>query len=124
MDKTIFCIDDTPQVLLLYKQILEEQGYTVVLASSGFAGLELLLRYPVDCFILDYRMPQMDGADVIRHLACRDAAPPVILVSGSDPPEELQRQVEAFIHKPMGFDQLLECIEGVIGSTDENKDFN
>lgn len=35
MDKTILCIDDGPQVRLLYARIFEDQGYKVVLASSG-----------------------------------------------------------------------------------------
>lgn len=42
------------------------------------------------------------------------APPPVILVSGSDPPWELQEQVEAFVDKPMRGSQLLERVGKVI----------
>lgn len=116
MDKTILCIDDAAPVLLLYGRIFEEHGYRVVLASNGSDGLDALKRHAVDCVILDYEMPGMNGAAVVRHLASFKAAPPVILVSGSDPPEELRQQVEALIEKPMRMAQLLECVAAVIGT--------
>lgn len=115
MNRTILCVDDYPQVLMLYKQIFEDREYKVVLASSGWEGLESLNRYPVDCIVLDYQMPGMDGEAVIEHLRCREAPPPVILVSGSDLPRQLQEQAEAVVQKPIRIAELLECVEAVIG---------
>lgn len=119
MDKTILCIDDGPQILLLYGRIFEEQGYNVVLASNGRDGLDALKRNLVDCVILDNEMPEMDGAGVVRRMADLESAPPVILVSGSDPPQELRAQVDAFIEKPMRVAQLIGCVESVIGSREK-----
>lgn len=119
MDKTILCIDDGPQILLLYGRIFEEQGYNVVLASNGRDGLDALKRNLVDCVILDNEMPEMDGAGVVRRMADLVSAPPVILVSGSDPPQELRAQVDAFIEKPMRVAQLIGCVESVIGSREK-----
>jgi FixJ family two-component response regulator len=76
-------------------------------------------RTAVDCVILDYEMPGMNGAAVVEQLAFLGAAPPVILVSGSDPPLELRAQVGAFISKPMRVAQLLECVEGVIDAEEQ-----
>jgi CheY-like chemotaxis protein len=115
MEKTILCVDDTPQILLLYRTVLEGHGYKVVLASNGREGLDALKRQVVDCVILDYRMPEMDGAAVVQRMTNRETSPPVILVSGSDPPRELRVQVDAFIEKPFRAMQLLECVEGVTG---------
>jgi CheY-like chemotaxis protein len=47
-------------------------------------------RFPVDCVILDYQMPEMDGAQVLRSMRHSKAPPQVILVSGSEPPRELR----------------------------------
>lgn len=120
MNRTILCIDDTPTILLLYQRLFESHGYRVVLASNGWEGLDALRRQSVDCVILDYQMPEMDGAAVVRQLARGEAAPPVILVSGSDPPRELRAQVEAFVQKPWRTAQLLGCVEGLVGVRETN----
>jgi CheY-like chemotaxis protein len=122
MDKTILCIDDTPLILSLYKRLFEEHGYKVALASNGQDGLEFMKRHLVDCVILDYQMPGMDGAAVVRHMRQHHAPPPVILVSGADPPRRLREQVEAFIEKPMRGSQLLECVEEVIACEEREHD--
>jgi CheY-like chemotaxis protein len=115
MEKTILCIDDTVPLLQLYGRVFEQHGYAVLLASNGWDGLDALRRHRVDCVILDYEMPEMNGAAVVRHMAGLDTATPVILVSGSDPPRELEAQVEAFLRKPMRVSELLTCVESVIG---------
>ncbi|HZC22649.1 MAG TPA: response regulator [Candidatus Binatia bacterium] len=114
MRKTILCIDDTPQILSLYKCLFEDHGYKVVLVSNGRDGLEFMKRHHVDCVILDYQMPEMDGAAVVRNMRKQEAPPPVIMVSGSDLPAELRQQVEAFIEKPMQTERLLECVDEVM----------
>ena len=115
MNKTVLCIDDSPELLFLYKRLFEDHGYNVILASNGRDGLESIRRSPVDCVILDYQMPQMDGAAVLRLMRHSKAPPPVILVSGSKPPLELREQVEAFIEKPTPMSELLQCVEAAIG---------
>jgi CheY-like chemotaxis protein len=119
MNRTILCIDDADPVLQLYGRLFEEHGYKVILASNGWEGLDALKHHKFDCVILDYEMPGMNGAAVVKQLGFLGAAPPVILVSGSDPPRELRAQVEAFIAKPMRVTQLLECVEGVIDAEEQ-----
>jgi CheY-like chemotaxis protein len=115
MDRAILCIDDNQLLLRLYKKMLEEHGYESILASNGWEGLELLKSRPVDCVILDYHMPGMDGSAVIRRMRCRQDLQPVILVSTSHPPPEILEKVGAFVEKGANlFSELLECVESVI----------
>jgi DNA-binding response OmpR family regulator len=115
MDKTILCIDETRMLLQLYRRVLEEHGYDVLLASSGWEGLTMLDFHPVDCVILDHHMGGTDSPAVIRHLRGLGTPPPVILVSDTDPPREIRNQVEAFVEKPMLVSQLLECVDNAVG---------
>jgi CheY-like chemotaxis protein len=114
MNRTILCIDDEPQILMLYRMVLEEYGYRVLIEANGWDGLSASDRCAVDCILLDYQMPGMNGAEFVQHLRDRRCSTPVILISGSrDIPPQLLNQVEAFIEKPWRAQQLLECVENV-----------
>jgi CheY-like chemotaxis protein len=66
MDKKhiILLIDDEPQILKLYGDILKEEGFEVMMASSGPEGLKLIQEKRPDLILLDVKMPEMDGIDV------------------------------------------------------------
>ena len=78
----IFVVDDDPDVLLSLKFLLETEGFNVQTFASGPALLESGLPTSVDCLIIDYRMPNMDGLDLVRHLRARDVSAPVVLITG------------------------------------------
>jgi len=111
MDKKILCIDDAVPILLLYQRIFEEHGYRVSLAANGWEGLNALNQGNIDCVVLDYQMPGLDGAAILGHMARRGMTAAVILVSGADPPIELRSQVQAVLEKPMRIAELLKCVE-------------
>ena len=58
----LLCIDDNEDVLECEKSFLETFGYTVLTAPSGGKGLELASIHSVDVVIVDYFMPEMNGA--------------------------------------------------------------
>jgi len=58
---TVLCIDDNRESLQIRKLLLEMQGYAVLTADSGHAGLSLLAENLVDVIVLDYRMPERMG---------------------------------------------------------------
>lgn len=122
MDRTILCIDDNELLLRVYKRMLEAHGYKALLASNGWEGLEILKHRPVDCVILDYHMPGMDGPAVIRRMRRRQDPQPVILVSGANPSPEILEQVEAFVAKTDVLSELLECVDSVIRDGEKGKE--
>jgi len=81
--KTILVVDDEQNIRQLYSETFKEEGYNVLLASTGAEGLELVSKNTVDLIILDIRLPDIDGLSVLEKLS-RDSArkvPPVILNS-------------------------------------------
>ena len=82
-DKIILVVDDTPENLQLFVQILGEQGYTVRPAPEGELALEYAKMTPPDLILLDVKMPGMDGYQVCEHLKAdlRTRDIPVIFVS-------------------------------------------
>lgn len=64
----ILIVDDEPDILEFLQYNLEREGYTVVTASDGEAGIQLAERENPDLIILDIMMPKMDGVEVCRVL--------------------------------------------------------
>jgi CheY-like chemotaxis protein len=57
----ILLVDDNPEYLLLTRDILHTNGYTVHMAKDGEEGCEVLMEHEIDLIISDIRMPKLDG---------------------------------------------------------------
>jgi serine phosphatase RsbU (regulator of sigma subunit) len=82
----IVLIDDNANDLQVTRRLLERRGYDAVTAESGEAGLELARQQVPDAFIVDYRMPIMDGFEVARRIKADPELHtiPVLMLTGAD----------------------------------------
>lgn len=100
MRKTLLCVDDEPTGLTVRKMLLEHQGYSVLIAESGAAGLKLFSAHPIDCVVLDYYMPEMNGGEVAARMRQLKPHVPILMLSAFvDLPEGALKQVDAFVVK-------------------------
>lgn len=67
----ILCVDDEPNILSSLRRLFRGQGYQVLVAESGNAGLKIFETESVDLVISDMRMPEMDGARFLEHVRTR-----------------------------------------------------
>jgi CheY-like chemotaxis protein len=79
---SILLVDDNVDGVVARRSVLEEFGYNVVSASSGFDGLKTLEQQKVDLVITDYKMSPINGLEFIATLRQRGVRIPVILLSG------------------------------------------
>jgi serine phosphatase RsbU (regulator of sigma subunit) len=95
MDKRqrIVIIDDNANDLAVTRRFLERRGFDVAPAQSGEEGLVLASSIAPDAFVVDYRMPVMDGFEVTRRIKADPNLKtiPVLMLTGSD---EAQHVVE------------------------------
>lgn len=88
MDKRqrIVIIDDNANDLQVTRRFLERRGYDAVPALSGEEGLRLARQVLPDAFVIDYRMPAMDGFEVTRQVKEDPELQtiPVLMLTGSD----------------------------------------
>lgn len=77
----LLIVDDEESIRLLYQQEFMDEGYDVLLASSGEEALELLGKELVDLVILDIRMKEMSGLEALQHIVKEKKNLPVILCS-------------------------------------------
>lgn len=112
---TLLCVDDESTGLQVRRLILERQGYSVLTAESGPAGLELFSRQDVHGVVLDYYMPQMHGGEVARAMKKLKPQVPIVMLSAyiSLPPEALA-SVDAYIIKGESPQTLLDKLKELL----------
>src|SRR5579872_6783431 len=105
----ILCIDDDDLGLEIRRLVLESEGYETLTATSGPDGLSVLAEHAVDCVVLDFRMPEMDGSAVAIEIKRNWPQLPVIMFSGypDEIPAETLWLVEASLSKADGPQNLL-----------------
>jgi len=101
----ILCIDDEEMIRTSIGDFLEDSGYDMILASDGREGLEAFRRHNPDAILVDLRMPEVDGFNVLDTVQAESPETPVIVVSGtgvmSDVIEALRRGAWNYLTKPV-----------------------
>jgi len=105
---TLLLVDDNPHGLVARRTVLEELGYVVHTGASGEEALKLLADHKVDLVITDFRMPNMDGVELIVRMRELRSDLPVILLSGFVEPLGLTE-------KSTGADIVLSKSAGEVG---------
>jgi serine phosphatase RsbU (regulator of sigma subunit) len=82
----IVVIDDNANDVQVTRRFLERRGFAVSTATSGAEGLQIAETITPDAFVVDYRMPGMDGFEVTRQIKANPALQtiPVLLLTGAD----------------------------------------
>jgi CheY-like chemotaxis protein len=88
----ILLVDDSRDGLLVRRSLLEEIGCCVQIAVNGEEGLKIFQAGKFDVVVTDYRMPRMDGAELIRRIRALDPTARIILLSGFVEPLGLTEQ--------------------------------
>lgn len=79
--KKILIVDDEEVIRMLYGEELEEEGYSVITAGSGHGLMEMVGREKPDLVILDIKMAEHDGLDLLQDIRKDFYDIPVILCS-------------------------------------------
>jgi two-component system response regulator (stage 0 sporulation protein F) len=79
--KRIMVVDDEENIRFLYKEELEDEGFSVELAKNGEEALEKLQDFKPDLITLDIKMPGMNGIEVLKRIRERDRELPIVLCS-------------------------------------------
>jgi CheY-like chemotaxis protein len=116
----VLVVEDNVDIGWLLCHALRTAGWATDLAHRGDHALERLARPPLpDLVVLDYRMPELTGEDVLRAIRVHPqlAGLPVVLCSADGPhelPDELREMVSAVIDKPFTIAQVVSAAEASI----------
>ncbi|HZC81636.1 MAG TPA: response regulator, partial [Nitrospiraceae bacterium] len=118
---TILVVDDERVLCDLLKAVLESHGHQVFTAYSGRVALDLFAQLRPQFTLLDLRMPEMNGIEVLRQIRTIDASAMVMILTGwgSDDLEQQARQlgVTAFLSKTLALDTVVASMERFLPPT-------
>lgn len=94
---TILLVEDSPPVRIQEKRLFEGAGYTVVTATNGQEGYDILQTGEFDAVVSDVEMPYLDGFSLVRKIRQQQAYDqlPIILVTTLDSTADRQRGADA-----------------------------
>jgi DNA-binding response OmpR family regulator len=120
---TILVVDDERIFCDLLKTVLESHGHEVFAAYNGREALDLFSQRRPQFTLLDLRMPEMSGIEVLRQIRTIDASAAVMILTawGSDDLEKQARQlgVTDFLSKTLALDSVVASMQRFLPPTDQ-----
>lgn len=118
--ESLLIIDDDVNLCTVLKEELTEVGYEVEYFNNGFYAFDYISNNRVDLMLLDLKMPEHDGFDVLKELDKRNQKMKVIVLTGyadvKSAIDSAKMGASDFISKPYDFDELLITIRKVLQS--------
>jgi two-component system alkaline phosphatase synthesis response regulator PhoP len=117
----ILIVEDEPNMVSGLRDNFEFEGYQVVTAPDGVAGLERALTESPDLVILDVMMPRMSGLDVCKQLKSKRPGIPIIMLTARgqevDKVVGLELGADDYVTKPFSIRELLARVKAVLRRT-------
>jgi CheY-like chemotaxis protein len=96
MDK-ILIVDDSDTQRAIYKEILEDSGYKVVIAKNGLDGLQAVKRELPDVIVTDISMPEMDGIEMVAQLKSDEKTRYIPVICASATFQDIETKMKALL---------------------------
>jgi len=114
----ILIVEDEPNMVAGLRDNFEFEGYQVITAGDGVAGLERAIAESPDLVILDVMMPRMSGLDVCKQLKSKRPSIPIIMLTARgqevDKVVGLELGADDYVTKPFSIRELLARVKAVL----------
>lgn len=118
MKKKILIVDDEAGIVQEIKEFLQEEGYEIYTADSAKAGIKCVEEIKPDVIMIDVKLPDASGIEVLKACKERSPATKTIMVTGyvdqlvMDEAEKIGR--DTFLQKPFDLVRIIEEIEKLL----------
>lgn len=130
MTKRILVVDDKANLLSLMRMILEDERYRVSVLQEGRDAVERIQADPPDLVILDLKLVDASGLDILQSLKAHDSTadiPVIVYTAAVIEADEIAKLVAlnpthyrgvSVLQKPFELDALLERVQSVLGAAE------
>jgi DNA-binding NtrC family response regulator len=116
--KHLLIVDDDESLRVVLADALTRSNFEVATAADGLLAMDQLRKRRFDLVLLDIRMPNMDGMEVLKNIREENLAEKVIMLTGvaelKFAQESLMSGAHDFMSKPVDLDALQNCINRVL----------
>lgn len=114
----ILLVEDSPALARVYMDYLQQEPCSVTLVETGEAALDKLDSETFDAVLLDLKLPDMNGMDILRSVTSRELATAVIIISAhgtvGTAVDALQNGAKDFLEKPFTAERLIVTLRNVL----------
>lgn len=121
VNKKILIVEDDKDFLWILKESFNGEDFDIVYATDGEQGLDMAEKEKPDLFILDIKLPGMDGISVAKKLKERGNKAPIIFLTNLSDPEhisqamETTKETEYIIKSDLHMDQVVSAAKKKLG---------
>ncbi len=123
MATTVLLADDDSNSRVVFRSVLEYEGYNVIEAGDGLSALEVLKSEPIDLLLTDVVMPGLDGIELLEQARLLQPQLRAIVMTGHKTDETIisafRNKACDFLSKPFHVDELLEAINSAMSRDPE-----
>lgn len=125
MPKEILIVDDEPSIVVPIQFLMEQQGYSVLVAENGEDALDAIYKYKPDLILLDIMLPRIDGYEVCEIVRLnpeyRDTK--IIFLTAKGREVEIAKGLslgaDAYITKPFSNTELVAKVKELLKNSNE-----
>lgn len=118
----ILIVEDEPRVATFLRKALDDEGYSVDVASDGAEGEQMALKNPYDLVVLDWLLPKVDGLTVCRSVRQAQRQMPIIMLTAKDAVEDrisgLDSGADDYLVKPFSLGEFLARVRALLRRKD------
>ena len=127
-EKKVLIVDDDPSIRLMFKEMLETEGYKTVIAADGMQAIRFARSMEPDLILLDINMPAGSGEMVYSTLKnmITTSSIPIVIISGESP-ERIEKlvtdkgiQVDDILLKPVDYTVFMDKISSIFEKTSKS----
>ena len=124
----IIVVDDDENIRTTMKTILEDEGYIVDLATTGNEAIKMTKETPYNVALLDIRLPDMEGVELLKRINNIVPRTRKIMVTGYPSMQNaisaLNKNADAYLVKPVDVEKLLNIVDVQLKLQEEEKNYS
>lgn len=114
----VLLVEDEQTLAMIVKDTLEDEGFDIILAKDGMAGLKSYFDFKPDVLIADVMMPQMDGFEMVTKIRQTDKNIPILFLTARSAIKDVVNGFELgandYLKKPFNMQELIVRIKSLV----------